>query len=375
MKIFAKGNELVSIIEDFAPPGSALPGDVTGLQWGDLRREVPAVLLSLDFSAEVLEEALETEASFIFTHHPFLFQPLKKLELQNPRESLIARAVSKGITLYSAHTNLDVAPGGVNDVLAELLGLEGLKILAPTGTDELEKLVTFVPEEFADRVLDAVCSAGAGWIGNYSHCTYQLLGTGTFFPREGTSPFIGKQGALEKVREVRLETVLSKKRRKEVVQALLAAHPYEEVAYDLYPLNINGQVWGLGRVGELKEALSLQEFAERCRLLLNPDYLKVLGNLKSRICKVAVLGGSGGDYVESALKSGSDVFLTGDVKFHQAQQAELNGLAVIDAGHDATEWPVIFSMAAFLKEKMSQKNLQTKILVSQKRKKMWHVFV
>lgn len=336
---------------------------------------MPAVLLSLDFSTEVLEEALEIGASFIFTHHPFLFHSLKTIDLQNPRENLVARALSEGITLYCAHTNLDVAPGGVNDVLAEILGLGNVKILVPTGGDELEKLVTFVPEGFEDRVRDAISSAGAGWIGNYSHCTYQLLGTGTFLPREGASPFIGKEGTLEKVKEFRLETVLPKKRRNEVIKALFAAHPYEEVAYDLYPLNLNGQVWGLGRVGELKEAVSLLELAERCRSLLRPDGLKVLGDLKAKVQKVAVLGGSGGDYLENVLDTGADVFLTGDVKYHQAQQAELNGMALIDAGHDATEWPVVSSMAAFLREKMLQNNFSTRILISRKRKKMWHVFV
>jgi len=345
------------------------------LQWGDLRKTVPAVLLSLDFSIEVLEEALEMGASFIFTHHPFLFHPLKTIDLQNPREKLIARALQEGITLYCAHTNLDVVPGGVNDVLAGLLGLTNLEILAPTGREELEKLVTFVPEGFEERVREAVSSAGAGWIGNYSHCTYQLLGTGTFLPREGTSPFIGKEGTLEKVREFRLETVLPQNRRNEVIQALLAAHPYEEVAYDLYPLNIHGQIRGLGRIGELEEAVSLHEFAERCRELLHPDFLHVRGDLQSRIRKVAVLGGSGGDYFDRALHSGADVFLTGDVKFHQAQEAELNGLALIDAGHDATEWPIVSSMASFLREKMLQKNLLTKIIISKKRKKMWHLFV
>jgi dinuclear metal center YbgI/SA1388 family protein len=363
------------MIEKFAPPACALPGDVSGLQWGDLRCEVPAVLLTLDFSAEVLEEALETGAPFVFTHHPFLYQPLKTINLQNPRESLVARALSEGITLYCAHTNLDVVPGGVSDVLAKLLGLKDLGILSPAGSDELEKLVTFVPEGFVDGVRDAVCNAGAGWIGNYSHCTYQLSGIGTFLPREGTSPFIGKKGALEKVKEFRLETILPKNSRDEVVRALLAAHPYEEVAYDLYPLNIDGQVWGLGRIGTLEEGLSLHEFAERCRLLLSPDHLKILGDLNSVVRRVAVLGGSGGDLIESALKSSSDVFLTGDLKFHQAQQAELNGLALIDAGHDATEWPVIPSMAAYLQGEMLQKGLQTKILVSKKRKKMWHVLI
>ncbi|HHU76381.1 MAG TPA: Nif3-like dinuclear metal center hexameric protein [Firmicutes bacterium] len=363
------------MIEKFAPPASALPGDASGLQWGDSRYEVPTALLSLDFSAEVLEEALEKGASFIFTHHPFIYRPLKTINLQNPRENLIARALCEGITLYCAHTNLDVVSGGVSDVLAKLLGLKDTSILSPTGGDELEKLVTFVPGGFIDDVRDAICHAGAGWIGNYSHCTYQLSGTGTFLPREGAKPFIGEKGTLEKVDEFRLETVIHKKNRDKIVRALLAAHPYEEVAYDLYPLNIDGQVWGLGRVGRLAKGLSLHEFAQYCHRLLAPDHLKVLGDLGTVVEKVAVLGGSGGDLVDKAMESKVDVFLTGDLKFHQAQEAELGGLSLIDAGHEATEWPVIPAMAAYLQEEIEHGNFQTEILISEKRKKMWHVFV
>ncbi len=361
------------MIERLAPREYALPGDVTGLQWGDLHAEVPAVLLALDFSAEVLDEALQRGASLIFTHHPFLYQPLKTIDLQKPREGLVARALARGITLYCAHTNLDVVPGGVNDILAKLLGLENPGILAPTGSEELEKLVVFVPQGFADEVREAICLAGAGWIGNYSHCTYQTQGTGTFLPLEGASPFIGKRGALEKVKELRLETIIPRNRRDRILEALQKAHPYEEAAYDLYSLNINGQARGLGRIGELGEGQTLHEFAERCRVLLGPDHLKILGDLNSLVNRVAVLGGSGGDFVERALENDADVLLTGDIKFHQAQLAELNGLALIDAGHDATEWPVIPSLAAYLREEMQQGNFQTKILISNKRKRMWHI--
>ena len=371
--MFVQGNKLVSIIEEFAPPKFALEWDSTGLQWGDLRRDAPAVLMALDFSAEVLEEALEAGASFVFTHHPYLFQPLKRIDLANPRDNLIARALAAGITLYCAHTNLDVAPGGVNDALAELLGLENTELLAPIGAEDLEKLVTFIPEGYEDRVRDALAEAGAGWIGNYSHCTYQLMGTGTFLPREGADPFLGATGRLEKVAEYRLETILPKYRRKDIVEALLAAHPYEEVAYDLYPLSREGDSYGLGRIGELKAEVTLKELAESCRDLLRPDYLKVHGDLMTKVRKAAVLGGSGGDYIGTALQKGADVFITGDLKFHQAQEAALYGLPLIDAGHDATEWPAIPALADVLREKMQQNNYQTKILVSKIRKKMWQI--
>ncbi len=371
--MFAAGNDLVSFLEEFAPQRWALPGDVTGLQWGDLSREIAVILLALDFSEEVLEEALVAGASFIFSHHPFLYRPLSRLDLNNRREALVVRALKEDIILYSAHTNLDVAPGGVSHALGDLLGLKNMKTLYPTGREQLEKLVVFIPEGYEDKVRDALAEAGAGWIGNYSHCTYQLLGTGTFLPREGTSPFLGTQGTLEKVREYRLETILFRRDREKVIEALLAAHPYEEVAYDLYPLVNEGQVWGLGRTGELAEQPTLRELARRCSALLQPGYIKILGDPEMKVNKVAILGGSGSEYLDSALQSGAQVFISGDIKFHDAQKAACSGLALIDAGHDATERPVLPVLAGFLKERMKQAGFATEVIISRKTGSLWRV--
>ncbi|RJX27837.1 MAG: Nif3-like dinuclear metal center hexameric protein [Dethiobacter sp.] len=371
--MFAAGNNLISFVEEFAPRVRALPGDATGLQWGDLSREVPVLLLALDFSGEVLEEALLAGAPFIFTHHPFLYRPLHRLDLNNRHEALVVRALKEGVTLFSAHTDLDVAPRGVSHALGELLGLKNMQPLFPTGREELEKLVVFVPEGYEDKVRQAIAQAGAGWIGNYSHCTYQLLGTGTFLPREGSSPFLGTEGALEKVSEYRLETILFRRDREQVLEALFAAHPYEEVAYDLYPLSNEGQVWGLGRKGQLAEKVTLAELAGHCSKLLQPDFIKVLGDPEMKVEKVAVLGGSGSEYVENALQSGAQVFISGDIKFHDAQKAAYSGLALIDAGHDATERPVLPVLAGFLKERIKQSGFNTKVIISQKAGRLWRV--
>ncbi|NMB41267.1 MAG: Nif3-like dinuclear metal center hexameric protein [Firmicutes bacterium] len=370
--MFAAGCDLVSYIDEFAPQVRALEGDPTGLQWGDLSQEVPAVLLALDFSEMVLAEALRVGAPFIFTHHPFIFGPLGKLDLNNKHDALIVQALKEDITLFSAHTDLDVAPFGVSQVLGELLGLKNMQVLAPTGREELEKLVVFVPEGHEDKVRDALAKAGAGWIGNYSHCTYQLLGTGTFLPREGTSPFIGSSGRLEKVSEYRLETILERRNRKKILEAMQKAHPYEEVAYDLYPLSNEGQVWGLGRIGEPAEKTTLKKLAKRCREQLKPDVLRVLGDPEKRIEKIAVLGGSGSDYVEHALQSGADVFISGDIKYHDAWKAYHSGLALIDAGHDATERPVLPVLADYLRQRLEETGFDTKVLVSRKLDKMWY---
>lgn len=373
--MYATGSELVSFLHEFAPPERTLPGDVVGLQWGDLSRQVPVMLLALDFSPQVLEEALRLGVNLIFTHHPFLYRPLKKIDFNDNREGLVIKALKGDITLYCAHTNLDVAPRGVSQALGELLGLKKMRPLFVTGNEELEKLVVFIPEGYEDKVRDALAAAGAGWIGNYSHCTYQLLGTGTFMPREGTSPFIGSQGTLEKVREYRLETILFRRDRRKVLEALFNAHPYEEVAYDLYPLSNEGQVWGLGRIGHLEKKVTLEELARQCCHLLQPGVIKILGNPQRTVERIAVLGGSGSEYIEYALKEGADVFITGDIKYHDAQRAAYDGLALIDAGHDATERPVLPVLARFLKDKLKQAKLKTEVIVSRERELQWHTLL
>jgi dinuclear metal center YbgI/SA1388 family protein len=373
--MYAKGSDLVSFLEEFAPPDWALPGDATCLQWGNLEKEIPCVLLALDFSETVLEEALAVGASFIFTHHPFLYHPLHKLDLSDKREALIARALKEEITLYSAHTNLDVAPGGVSYALGNLLGLKNMEPLYPTGKESFQKLVVFVPEGYEDNVRNALSEAGAGWIGNYSHCTYQLLGTGTFLPLEGSSPFLGSKNVLEKVREFRLETIIPVQKQRAILEALHDAHPYEEVAYDLYPLANEGQVWGLGMVGDLAEQTTLKDLLSLCKRSLKPAYLKYHGQPGMKIGRVAVLGGSGSGYIDSALQNNAQVFITGEIKFHDLQKAALSGLALIDAGHDATERPVIPVMAEYLKKRMRESNFETVVLVSKEEpESLWKFF-
>lgn len=371
--MYAAGSDIVSFIEEFAPPEWALDGDPSGMQWGDLKRKTEAVLVALDFSEEVLEEALQLGASFIFTHHPYLFHPLRKIDFANRREALVARALKEGITLYAAHTNLDVAPGGVSQVLGDLFGLKEMKPLCLTGRDELEKLVVFVPQGHEDQVRSALAGAGAGFLGNYSHCTFQVAGTGTFLPEEGASPFIGARGALEKVAEYRLETIFPRRIRDSVLDALIAAHPYEEVAYDVYALKNEGQVWGLGRFGAFEKPLPLQELVQRCRELLGHVPVKVAGDTEKMIAKAAVLGGSGSDYVRHALQSGADVFISGDIKYHDAQEAVLSGLAVIDAGHEATERPVLPVIGEFLRKKITEEGLATKVAVSRRESSLWQL--
>ncbi len=369
--MFAAGNDIVFFMEKFAPPEWALEGDPSGLQWGDLRHEAETVLVALDFSEETLEEALQLGASFIFSHHPYLYRPLGKIDLSNRREALVARALKKGVTLYSAHTNLDVAPEGVSQALGELFGLKEMKPLCPTGREGLEKLVVFVPAGYEDQVRGALAAAGAGFLGNYSHCTFQVPGTGTFLPEEGSTPFIGARGNLEKVAEYRLETIFPCCRRDKVLAALLQAHPYEEAAYDIYALKNEGRVWGLGRCGVFEKPVSLRELVNRCRELLGPCPVKIAGDAGKMIAKAAVMGGSGSSYISHARQCGADVFISGDIKYHDAQEAVFSGLAVIDAGHEATERPVLPVIVEYLGKKIKEAGLATKVVASRTTGALW----
>lgn len=371
--MYAPGNNLVSFLEEFAPAWKAMPGDPEGLQWGDLSASVHALLLSLDFSEEVLEEALLAGANFVLTHHPFLYRPLQRIDFGHKPEALVARAIKEEVTLFAAHTSLDVSSRGVSQALGELLGLRDMQVLRAMGRETMEKLVVFVPEGYEDKVREAISEAGAGWVGNYSHCTFQVRGTGTFLPGEGSSPFIGRQGTLEKVKEYRLETIVPRSRRRAVLEALFNAHPYEEVAYDLYPLSIEGKPWGFGRVGWLKEKTSLGELVEKIRCLLASPGIKVWGKPDQKVEKVALLGGSGGDYLENALNSGADLYLTGEVRYHDGQKALSAGMALVEVGHDCSERPVLPVLAEFLQEKIRERGYQTKVLISRTSSPWWCV--
>ncbi|MDK2882432.1 MAG: hypothetical protein PWQ41_99 [Bacillota bacterium] len=349
---------VASIIEELAPRNLAEEWDNPGWQLGDPACRVNRVLVSLDPGPDALQKAKELKAELLVTHHPLYFRPLKHLRLDLPEEALAAAFLQTGIAVYSAHTNLDVAPGGTSDILARRLGLNEVEVLAPREAEKLYKIVTFVPPEHVDAVHQALAAAGAGWIGNYSHCSFQIEGTGTFLPGAGTDPYIGRPGVLERVREIRLETVVPAPRLGEAISRMLKAHPYEEVAYDVYPLAREGRVFGLGRVGELKEALPLGQFAQLVKEALGLPTVWYAGEEERPVQKVAVCGGSGSSLIGRARAVGADVLVTGDVKYHELQSAALGGLAVIDAGHAGTENPVVTALAEYITEKLAGEEVE-----------------
>jgi dinuclear metal center YbgI/SA1388 family protein len=343
-----KCRTIIAALERLAPRELAAGWDNVGLLVGSPEQEVASLLVALDVTPEVAERAAAAGVDLIVAHHPLIFKSLKAIRTDMPQGRTLAALLAAGIAVYAAHTNLDAADGGVNDILAARLGLTDLQPLAVEGRERLLKLAVFVPEGHVEAVRTAITAAGAGHIGNYSHCTFQTPGTGTFLPLAGTKPFIGKQGKLEYAAEYRLETIMPEGAAAAVVDAMLRAHPYEEVAYDVYVLNNPGRAFGLGRVGRLATPEPLDAFIRRLKAALGLVQVRTAGPADRRVGTVAVCGGSGADLLATASAAGADVLVTGDVKYHEALEAAAIGLTVVDAGHFATERPALEAVAAHL---------------------------
>lgn len=327
------GHEIITLFEQWSPKRFAEDWDPVGLHIGQLNRSVEKVLISLDVNEAVVDEAIEKGANLIIAHHPPIFRPMKHIWTDTPQGRLIEKCIKHDISVYAAHTNLDVAPGGVNDLLASRLCLKDLEVMEPTISDPLYKLAVFCPVEHADELREVLARSGAGAIGDYAGCSFTSTGTGRFTPTAGADPFIGKVGKMEEVAEERIEVVLPGPLRSKVLKSMLAAHPYEEPAYDFFVLDQRTEEFGLGRVGKLEAAMKLGEFAEFVKKALDVPALRIVGDSSKMIRKIAVLGGSGSKYIKAAKRKGADVFITGDMDFHSAQEAELMDLAIVDPGH------------------------------------------
>ncbi|WP_427339571.1 Nif3-like dinuclear metal center hexameric protein [Caloranaerobacter sp. DY30410] len=329
--------EILDIMEKIAPNKLIDKWDNCGFQIGDINKNVKTIMLTLDVTEEVVQEAINKNVDLIISHHPILFNPISKITLNDTKGKMLYDIIKHDISVYSAHTNLDVCKGGVNDILADILQLRNTNILSKLYEEKLYKLVVFVPKTHVEKVRDAITESGGGWIGNYSHCTFNINGFGTFMPREGTNPFIGTEGKVEVVEEIRIETIVPESILDTVVENMIKAHPYEEVAYDIYLLNNKGFEYGYGRIGDLQDVTTLGSFAKYVKEKLNCKFIKVIGDVNKEVRKVAVCGGSGAEFIKIASKKGADVLVTGDIKYHEAQLAISLGLALIDANHYDTE--------------------------------------
>jgi dinuclear metal center YbgI/SA1388 family protein len=326
-----KLKELCSFLNTSIPLSYQEDYDNSGLQVGVSEMEVNSALLSLDITEDVIDEAITAGCNLIVSHHPLIFRPIKKLSGGSTTERIVAKAIKNDIAIYSAHTNLDSLPGGVSCRMAGKLGLTNVRVLAPL-KNRLLKLVVFIPENYLEKVKDAVFEAGAGMTGNYDRCSFSTPGTGTFCPGENANPFVGKKGKIHFEREVRFETILYTGLKEKVIKALLNAHPYEEPAYDIYMLENESTEAGLGCIGELPNQMEAGEFIKYIADVFSARGLRYSRLGDRKISVVALCGGSGASFVKDAIASGADAFITADIKYHAFFDAE-NRILLADIGH------------------------------------------
>lgn len=328
------GQQIIQLFETWSPKKLAcMENDPIGLAIGTLNKPITKVLVTLDVNMEVAEEAITKGCELIIAHHPPIFRKLSNLRTDNPAGQLYEKLIKHDIAVYAAHTNLDVAQGGVNDLLADALQLQNRVLLEETYSEDLLKLVVFVPPSHVQSMRQSLAKAGAGRLGDYEECSYSSEGEGRFKALEGANPHVGKVGEVHMEPEVRVEVVLPSSIKGRVLKAMLIAHPYEEPAYDIIRLEQKTNVMGLGRVGHLVEPMLLKDFVEFVKVQLDVPHLRVVGDLSSTISKVAVVGGDGNKYIYAAKRAGADVFVTGDMYFHVAQDAQAIGLQIVDPGH------------------------------------------
>lgn len=330
-----KIKKIIKILEDFAPLSYQESYDNAGLIIGNLEEEVTGVLICLDCVEEILEEAIKNKCNLIIAHHPIVFNELKKITGATYIERVVIKAIKNNIAIYAAHTNLDNATGGVSFKIAEQLGLINCKVLQPK-KNLFHKVVTYCPIDYAEKVKRALFDAGAGHIGNYDECSYNVEGIGTFKGLVGTKPFVGEVGKLHQEKEIRIETVVPSHLLQKVIKNMIAAHPYEEVAYDVYQLANTNQNVGSGVIAELETAQNEEDFLKQLKIKLKTNCIRHTNLLGKKIKKVAICGGAGSFLLNDAIAANADIFITGDFKYHQFFDAE-NKILIADVGHYESE--------------------------------------
>ncbi len=364
----------LSLLHEQFPPEDAAAWDKIGLQVGDPTDAVERVLICLDVTEAVLDEARRLGASLILAHHPLLLRGLERLTPDTAPGRLALRAARQGLSVVAAHTNFDAAEVATTTPIVELLGLERVRPLdgrLDTG-GQIVKLTTFVPSEHTSGVIAALSDAGAGVIGEYAECTFRVAGTGTFAPSDAANPAVGERGQRNEVSEDRLEVEVRRDRLTAAVAALWDAHPYEEVAYDVYELlDDRAPVKGLGRVGDLPAEMSLRVVADRLAQGLPSPHLRVAGDLDRPVRRVAACGGAGDSLIGEAISAGADVYITGDLRHHPVIDARTLGLSLIDAGHDATEAAALEGLRATLIAEATARGLSAELELSAVPSTIW----
>ena len=328
-----KVKNLLNNLDKIAPFFLQESFDNSGIQFADLDAPVTKILLSLDLTQNILDEAIEKKANLIIAHHPLLFSPLKQITKQ--KNPLLYQVITAQINLLAMHTNYDLAESGLNDYVANLLGIKKISPLQDS-SEKIFKFAVYAPVKHADKVSRAIFDAGAGKIGNYTETSFNIAGQGTFKPMEGTNPFIGKIGEKETVQEIKIETVVAERDLESVVQAMKDTHPYEEPAFDVYELKTKPS-YGIGIFGEIDKEVEISKFSLEVKNKLQAYYIRLIKSNNRKIKRVALCTGAGGSLLEQVSRKKVDLYLTGDITYHDALRAKELGLNVLDIEHFDTE--------------------------------------
>jgi dinuclear metal center YbgI/SA1388 family protein len=351
-----KVKDIAATIQAIVPLELAQQWDNVGFLIGDFEREAKNILLTIDVTEDVVAEAKKLKTDLIVSYHPVIWDGLKRITAHGPSRT-VYDLIQNGITVFSIHTALDSAIGGVNDGLAKIIGIENAK---PIGdyveypASENYKLIVFVPVESVGSVSTAVFAAGAGSVGNYSNCSFQTEGTGTFLPLQGAQPAIGEKGKLEKVPEVRFETIVPEENLDKVVAAMKKAHPYETPAFDIFRLNSSASRFGLGRIGKLNQPLFVKQIISRIKKHTGAKAFGVVGNEKRLLKTAAVCAGSCGKIVNQVIAAKADLYVTGELKHHHALAAQEAGVTCICLSHTVSERFFLKKLARQLQSRLEQ---------------------
>jgi len=328
-----KIKELLNILDKIAPFFLQESYDNSGIQFADLDASITKILLSLDITQEILDEAIENKTNLIITHHPLLFSPLKQITKQN--KHLLFKAITHKVNLLAMHTNFDLAENGLNDYVGNLLEIKKFASIQRS-SEKVFKFAVYVPLQHTDRMRQAIFEDGAGKIGNYTETSFNFSGKGTFRPLKGTHPFVGKEGEREELDEIKIETIVPERHLETVIQAMKNAHPYEEPAYDVYEL-LNKPSSGIGMLGEISGKPELTEFSNWVKDKLKARYVRLIKSNNRKIKKVALCTGGGSSLLEQVYHKDVDLYITGDITYHSALRAKELGLNVLDIEHFETE--------------------------------------
>ena len=328
-----KIKNLYEHLNDIAPFFLQENYDNSGVQFADLDESITNILISLDVTKDILDEAVENNSNTILCHHPLIFSPIKQIVKQ--KNPLLYQAVTRKINLIAMHTNYDLAEGGLNDYVAKMLGIKKIAPLQESG-EKLFKFAVYVPEKYMEKLNEAIFEAGAGQIGKYKNTSFRFAGEGTFTPQEGTHPFIGKIGERETVSEIKIETIVSERNLQSVIQAMKSIHPYEEPAYDIYELR-NKPSFGIGLHGMIGHKVNLKEYSVLIKNKLNAKCIRLIQSNNRPVKKIALCTGGGSSLLEQAGRLGIDVFITGDISYHHALRAKEMNLNILEVEHFDTE--------------------------------------